>query len=142
MEGINKISEINSFEKNEAALRLELQIKFDYLEKKINLVAAASKLNSLNAFNKSSRDDKLILVMLKHNNYKKRFERDWKVDLDIIDAKMWDINDTLESIIEIIEAVDCEKREDEQTYCRKGINYGREYIERGLRSIFGHGIYF
>lgn len=142
MESKNNINEINNFKKDEAIWRLELQTKFDYLEKKINLVAAALKLNSLNTSNKSCRDDKLILVMLKHTNYKKRFERDWKLDLNIIDDKMWEINDILENLIEMIDAVDCEKREDEETYCRKGINYGREYIEKGLVSIFGYDIYF
>lgn len=129
-------------EKYESILHEKLKVKFSYLDKKIRLVEAASKLNALDFFARSHKNKCLIGVIVKISYFKNRFDINWKSDFDIIKTKLAEINDTLENIIEEIDNIDCIKRDDQVTYCRSDTNYGREYIEKGLASEFGYGIHF
>lgn len=143
MEGFTNSEGVKSIKNLESEYYNRLKTKFAYLDKKINLVESAAKLNALNFYTRSkSSKCNLISLIVKYTYYKNRFDKDWKEDLVIIDKKLFEINDALENIIEKIEEVDCLKRDDDETYLRKGINHGREYIEKGLRSQFEYGIYF
>jgi hypothetical protein len=115
--------------------------KFEFLNRKMELVDKASKLNNLNFISRDSKNSGFVKAMVQYDMLYNYFMLSTPIDKCKLDNAMVQINNLLEDTINEIEKVDYIKRTD-PNYCRLGINYGREHIEKALIFIFGFYTYF
>jgi valyl-tRNA synthetase len=147
LEGIRQFTPLSKEKtKRESIASMEIariNLKIEYLEKKIRLIEAAAKCNSVNLYTRTFEGENFISVGTKLATLKKELNENG--DLKQVRKKLKKINNYLENVIEKIDQEDCEARDSRKVIDDQKVvelNYGREYIEKLLFREFGYDIGF
>jgi NADH dehydrogenase/NADH:ubiquinone oxidoreductase subunit G len=139
--GENKIVSIETTNLKQSLEYKRLTLnRFEFLDRKIDLVDKASKINDLDFNSSETNNCSFIKAIVQYSMLYNKFINK-NLSKQELDEGMQNINGLLEETVNEIEKADAIKRAD-SNFCRFGINYGRDHIEKGLEFIFGRTTFF